>query len=98
MKTDYKRLKRFCMHYLQIRVNSVLPGLVDTPHGSQYPPEIVKMVLQRYPRGQRASKFLATLLIFPSSVFIIYHTSCMLFARALMNTQIIRLWIIRMVG
>ncbi|XP_028403757.1 L-xylulose reductase-like [Dendronephthya gigantea] len=38
----------------KIRVNSVLPGLVDTPHGNQYPPEVVQMVLKRFPRGQRA--------------------------------------------
>ena len=35
-------------------MNSVLPGLVDTPHGNQYPPEVVQMVLKRFPRGQRA--------------------------------------------
>ena len=38
----------------KIRVNSVLPGLVDPPLASQYPPEIVQMILKRYPRGQRA--------------------------------------------
>ena len=47
----------------------MLPGLVDTPHGSQYPPEIVKMVLQRYPRGQRASKLSTACQIITFAVF-----------------------------